>query len=111
MREVIYEEDNVVLEWETADETDIVGFHIYRKDPSSGALEQLTRALWIAQKSGSSSGAAYRYVDETAQAGVEYNYILGTVSGDGLERRTTFGDTETVRTVDAWFVYLPITMK
>jgi|GEM_PF-7050079 len=84
MREVIYEEDNVVLEWETADETDIVGFYIYRKDPSSGALEQLTRA---------------------------YNYILGTVSGDGLERRTTFGDTETVRTVDAWFVYLPITMK
>jgi len=57
-----------------ADETEVVGFHLYREmvdddgPEGKGELIKLTPEMLIAEKSGSSSGASYTYEDTSTQA-------------------------------------------
>jgi len=112
-REIAYENSNVILRWETADETDLVGFHIYRQlvGNENDDLMQLTADLLVAKKSGSSSGAAYVYEDETVLTPTDYRYFVGIVDTNGLEIRSLLGSVTTQRTVGEWLIYLPFLAK
>jgi len=117
MREVTYENEKVIIQWETADETEVVGFHLYREmvdddgPEGKGELIKLTPEMLIAEKSGSSSGASYTYEDTSTQASVDYRYFVGILDIKGFETQEPLGDVSTRRTVDEWFIFLPLTMK
>jgi len=109
--EVFRENGAVMLRWETASETDMVGFHIYRQQFGNEEVEQLTQSLLIAERSGSSLGAAYSYRDQTAEANIEYSYSVGILNTSGVETRSLLGEVSTPRTTNEWFIFLPITVK
>ena len=68
----------VFVEWATASEVDVEGFHIVRASDECGAYERLTNAPIPAQGSGI-QGAQYRYVDEYVTTGLTYRYRLEVV--------------------------------
>jgi len=113
LREALYESGKVVVRWETADESDVVGFHIYREvigDDDSEPIK-LTPEMLFAEKSGSPSGASYSYEDESADVSVDYRYFVESIDSNGLEIRQPLGEVTTRRTVDVWFIFLPLTVK
>jgi hypothetical protein len=67
----------VAISWRTANETNVASFNVWRGG------KKLNRAPIAAKKSGSVAGAAYRYVDRSARAGVKYSYRLQAVARDG----------------------------
>jgi hypothetical protein len=71
------------LDWETASELDNLGFNLYRSEPAEGERVQLNTALIPGQNPGSPAGAAYSFVDETAEPGVIYTYWLEVVDTHG----------------------------
>ncbi|MBC8446314.1 MAG: beta-galactosidase, partial [Chloroflexi bacterium] len=76
----------VLLTWETANELDLVGFHLLRRE-AGGQLEPLDEALIFAQYAGASLGATYTYRDQEVISGTTYDYVLEMVKSDGrLER-------------------------
>jgi len=112
-REVAYKNGNVVVEWETADETEVVSFDIYRAVSGDDDSEpiKLNQAPLFAENSGSAKGAVYLYEDETAQTDINYTYSIAILDVRGLEGIQELGEVLTVRTVDTWFVFLPIAEK
>jgi hypothetical protein len=71
----------VLIEWETASETDYEGFNLWRNDTRHGGYEKINDALIPAEDD--PSGAAYEYMDEEAVAGVKYYYNLEVVDIHG----------------------------
>ncbi|NLP11357.1 PKD domain-containing protein [bacterium] len=78
----------VQLEWQTASETENLGFGIYRADAQDGNYTQITASL-IPGAGTTSSAHTYRYLDITAQAGETYYYKLADVDYHG--RITLYG--------------------
>jgi VCBS repeat protein/FG-GAP repeat protein len=66
----------VELRWRTAQETGVIGFHVYRSDV------KLNRTLIAARGSGT-AGAAYRLLDRHARIGAVSSYHLQAVRADG----------------------------
>jgi hypothetical protein len=79
----------VVVTWRTATETRIVGFNLYRNG------SKLNRKLIAAKKSGTTGGAAYRFVDRTAPRSTTYR--LQFVDLKGNRTWHTIGSTPVVR--------------
>jgi hypothetical protein len=76
---VTYEDDHIVINWETASETDHAGFNLYRQTVAffnENRATQLNSSL-IKGKS------PYRFVDRTADFGTTYYYWLEDVSIHG----------------------------
>ncbi len=71
--------DRINILWVTADETDCVGYNVYRRT--------VGEKRWIKLNASSiNSGAGkYRYSDATAIAKVNYEYLIGDVSAEGRE--------------------------
>lgn len=67
----------IELQWQTQNETDIVGFHVLRQGPD-GALV-LNSDLLLAQVSGQLAGSQYNFVDRDVESGVSYSYLLQVV--------------------------------
>jgi titin len=93
-----YEQDGlVVVEWETATEIDLMGFHLYRADQPTAALQRLNTELIPSQSPGGPVGAHYRFVDESVKPGKTYYYwledldIYGTTTRHGPVSVTTRG--------------------
>ncbi|MBN1480412.1 hypothetical protein JXA70_09090 [candidate division KSB1 bacterium] len=82
--------------WETASESDIAGFHIYRST-SYGSLGSRVNSSIIMAKGSSTTGATYDFVDEPAASGTYY-YQLAEVSlsggGETYFRPSSDGDSE-----------------
>lgn len=81
--EARWEDAGPRLEWQTASEVAVMGFYLYRSEAEDGPLTRLNEALFPGQAPGSSLGAAYSFLDETAVAGVRYYYWLDVVGIDG----------------------------
>jgi len=79
-------DSRVLLEWETALEIDNAGFYLVRRDVVTGEVVRLNRGL-ISAQGDIVQGASYRFEDETAINGVEYQYGLVDVDLSGLDTR------------------------
>ena len=66
------------ISWETASESDIAGFNLYRSDSFSGRGEKINASVIMAEGS-PSTGAVYRFSDEPDSSG-RYYYQLAEVS-------------------------------
>lgn len=71
----------VALSWRSANETNLLGYNVYRTGP--GRTARLNSRLISARFAGSSRGAAYRLVDARVRPGVSYTYRLQVVHLDG----------------------------
>ncbi len=72
----------VTVTWKTANETEILGFNVYRTDPK-GASKKVTRALITAKKTGQPAGTSYKFLDRKAKKGLRYSYRLQVLSPQG----------------------------
>jgi hypothetical protein len=79
--------NGVLLNWETATETDNVGFNVYRAETQSGQLIKINPYLIAAQNPGSTAGAAYSFLDESAVPGATYYYWLEDIDAAGVATR------------------------
>jgi hypothetical protein len=66
------------LVWETASESDVAGFHVYRSTSSSSDGDRLNEAIIMA-KGSPATGAVYEFVDEPENSG-RYYYKITEVS-------------------------------
>jgi hypothetical protein len=76
--------DDVLLAWETANELDNLGFHLYRATSSGGQKTRLNKRLIPSQMPGSVIGATYTFWDRTAEPGRAYYYWLEDVDVQGV---------------------------
>jgi len=75
--------DGVRLEWETASEIDVAGFHILRRQGPDGAFERITQSL-IPALGGTTWGSTYAHDDPDAAPGRTYSYMLQDVEHQGV---------------------------
>jgi hypothetical protein len=75
--------NGVVLTWETASELDNLGFNIYRAESRAGQLVKINQGLVASQDPGSTVGAAYAFLDESAAPGTTYYYWLEDIDASG----------------------------
>ena len=68
----------MVLSWETASESDVAGFYLYRSDAFATRGEKINASIIMAEGS-PSTGAAYEIIDEPDSSG-RYYYQLSEVS-------------------------------
>jgi len=73
----------IILTWDTASEFDNAGFNLYRAETENGAYIKINAAL-IPAKGSVAQGAAYRYIDWTAEKGKTYFYKLEDVDIAGI---------------------------
>lgn len=75
---------NVTLHWETGDETDNLGFNIYRSESRNGGFTKINDAL-IPSQAPKGLGASYAYEDTAIQNGRTYFYKLEDVDINGVK--------------------------
>jgi hypothetical protein len=77
-------ESSVAVAWETASESNTVGFNLYRAEGTAdGAQVKLNGAIIPAQAMGSAMGATYAFSDSAVAQGVTYFYWLEDVDTAG----------------------------
>jgi len=81
------QDNGVLLTWETASEVDNLGFNIYRADAQVGALIKINPNLIPAKNLGSSMGAAYSFLDDSAVPGATYYYWLEDLDMSGASAK------------------------
>ena len=64
----------VILEWETASETDMLGFYVTRSDQLNGNFSRISELIFT--QGTSVSGLIYQYIDEDLTNGKIYYYKL-----------------------------------
>jgi len=74
---------SVKIIWETGDETDNLGFNIYRAESTEGAYVKINKSL-IYSKVGTGLGATYEFIDENVKNRTSYFYKLEDVDIYGL---------------------------
>lgn len=73
---------SVTITWNTETELGTAGFHILRSEAPDGQYEQITPTL-ISGLGNEVTGAAYEYLDDNVQAGIDYFYKLQEVEISG----------------------------
>jgi hypothetical protein len=74
----------VTLNWETGDETDNLGFNLYRSESKNGLFAKINDAL-IFSKASNGLGAAYAYEDDDLKNGRKYFFKLEDVDIYGVK--------------------------
>jgi len=82
------EEDGVLLTWETANESDNLGFNLYRAAGPELPRQKINPSLIPSKNPGSTAGSAYEYLDSDLASG-EYFYWLEDL--DFAFSRTLYG--------------------
>lgn len=82
----------VRLAWQTADESDMLGFNVLRRQGPSGAFAPINAALIPADNAGTNRAGRYSYLDTSAQLGLTYQYTLEIIKLDGSHE--LFGSAE-----------------
>ncbi len=76
----------VRIEWGTASETNHLGFHVYRSQTKDGDYIRITSAI-IKGNGTDSTPHDYSFIDEGAEVGNTYWYLLEDVAFDGATKR------------------------
>jgi hypothetical protein len=71
--------DRINIVWTTADESDCVGYNVYRRTVGEKRWNKLNTSTI------NSGAGEYRYSDRTAAAKLVYEYLVGDLAGDGTE--------------------------
>jgi subtilisin family serine protease len=96
----------VQLSWKTAQETDLLGFNLYRSESAYGLRLRINQTLIPAISPGQLQGNRYQYLDGTAKAGKIYYYWVEWVSNQNTE---LFGPTAT--SLAPYWLWLPLGLK
>ena len=78
----------IQLDWESAQEIDLLGFNVYRGESLDGPQTMLNDALIPAHNPGQLMGSAYRYLDSTSETNRTYFYSIEWV---GIESSEMYG--------------------
>ena len=81
--EAVPQQDAILVDWETANEVDLIGFNLYRSESISGVLVKRNQALIPAKTPGETSGNHYQFIDQPVEAGTTYYYWLEVVTSWG----------------------------
>ena len=73
----------VLLKWETGNESNVVGFNLYRATKKNGTYKQLNKELLPAKHPGELGGARYKRTNNKTQAGETYFYKIEIVLANG----------------------------
>jgi hypothetical protein len=76
------EGEAIRVTWQTASETDLMGFHLERALQEGGDYQDISG--FIPAKGGDVAGANYDYTDNDVEAGQTYYYRLRWVEGGGI---------------------------
>ncbi len=74
----------VVVEWSTVSEHDIIGFNLDRRALPGDDQKRLNPTIIPVQFPGSPNGAYYRYLDVAVDAGTSYEYMIEVVGMTGV---------------------------
>ena len=97
---------HVVVEWQTGNELEILGFNLLRSLNEDGDFVQInTETIW-AKTPGSAGSATYVYSDQTTEMGLQYWYQLEVLKLDGTKER--YGLVEINRFEAKSYLFLPI---
>lgn len=80
---------DILVQWQTLTETDLLGFNIYRSSQPAGVQEKLNNTFIPAKELGNPLGASYEFPDTTALAGQTYYYWLEMVYTTGNQMLDT----------------------
>ncbi len=75
----------VQLDWETAQEIDLLGFNVFRADGTNEARSLLSPQLIPAANPGQLQGNPYQFIDSTAVAGRTYYYWVEWLGNSGSQ--------------------------
>ena len=101
---------SVLLEWQTANELDLLGFYLYRAESELGTPLLLNNDMILAQWPGSATGGGYSFQDQTTIPGITYYYWIEVISIGGLLER--YGPVRVdVMPVSGSKTYLPLVMS
>src|SRR4030042_3946543 len=76
----------IQLGWQTAQETDLQGFNLFRADALGGEEVQINPEMIPAFNSGQLWGSDYKYLDTSVEAGKTYYYWIEWVGNSSTER-------------------------
>ena len=74
------EQTRIDITWETASETNMLGFHLQRATEEAGDYERISDLVWAI---GGMGGSAYAHVDEAVVPGQTYFYRLEVIELSG----------------------------
>jgi hypothetical protein len=75
--------NDILIAWETASESDTLGFDLYRSDSPLGIQVPLNDTIILAQVPGSTGSASYSWLDHDCVPGSTYYYWLRTIGLGG----------------------------
>ncbi len=75
--------NKVRLKWQTANESELVGFNLYRRAGKNKPWVKLNAEQIDAVHIGQPEGGTYQWTDKTAKAGKSYRYQLEILKGGG----------------------------
>ncbi len=77
--------NGIQLDWQTANEVNLLGFNLYRADAPDGQRSRLNQSLIPAKTPGGLNGNSYRYQDGAVISGKTYYYWIEVVMRDGTQ--------------------------
>lgn len=80
-------DSEILVTWETASETDNLGYNLWRGTSPDAPGEQLNEELILSQSPGGGQGAFYEWLDDEGMPGTSYYYWLEAVSTQGTMTR------------------------
>jgi hypothetical protein len=96
----------IQLNWQTAQEIDLLGFNLFRAEALDGLRLMINPQMIPAINPGQLQGNAYQYLDATTEAGKVYYYWIEWVGRSGSE---FFGPATT--NLASYMVWLPMEMR
>jgi len=80
-------QEGVLLKWRTESETNNLGFHVYRSETKDGEYVRITPRLIKGQGSDSTL-YDYSFLDETAEEGQSYWYLIEDIDFSGITEKS-----------------------
>jgi len=105
-----HENDGVEISWQTASETDILGFELFRRESTDGEFVQINDETIWAEKPGSPHSGSYAYQDQTARLDQQYWYELEVISLGGGRERYGLAELQAQQEQEA-SLFLPLILK